>query len=489
MKVKIALIADLHYDSIPSVPKRRGEIEDILLLRTVHRLNRMIIPDVTILLGDLLDRGNEPEAAELRGRLRRIVDNLDSRVIVLPGNHDGDLDAFYKDFERPADFVDVNGYRFAIFLDPEEPNWNARRTERDLERMRRLRSGFDGPVVALQHVPIFPPGKSECPYNYTNAGEVIGAMRENDIRFAFSGHDHAGMDLVREGRLAFLAGPALCEKPFPFLEIDLEGEEIRVRRHELRMPDELGLVDAHVHTHFAYCSENMEIGKAMALGEDFGLAGIGFSEHAEHLYFSIENCRNGQGLKNGIGSASDEDNRVDAYFEALREAGFPLECAGLEVDADFSGELLLRPEDRARAAYLIGSVHTLRELQVKPYDIGKVCDAYLSLVDRLLAKDIRVLAHPLRIFRRAKVAAPEAFYAPLVKVLLKHGAAAEVNFHTNEPPPAFVKHCLDAGVKLAFGTDAHNLYEVGEFAPHLALLKSIGYDGDLKDILIDPRTT
>ena len=61
--------------------------------------------------------------------------------------------------------------------------------------------------------------------------------------------------------------------------------------------------------------------------------------------------------------------------------------------------------------------------------------------------------------------------------------AAELNFHSNEPPPDFVRMCLEAGVRLALGSDAHNLYEVGEFAPHLALLRECGYDGDLGAVL------
>ena len=43
------------------------------------------------------------------------------------------------------------------------------------------------------------------------------------------------------------------------------------------------------------------------------------------------------------------------------------------------------------------------------------------------------------------------------------------------------------GVELSFGSDAHNLYEVGEFAPHLALLESCGFDGDLGEILVNLR--
>ena len=35
------------------------------------------------------------------------------------------------------------------------------------------------------------------------------------------------------------------------------------------------------------------------------------------------------------------------------------------------------------------------------------------------------------------------------------------------------------------GGDAHSPYEIGEFAPHLELLRSIGFDGDLKDIMLE----
>jgi histidinol phosphatase-like PHP family hydrolase len=43
--------------------------------------------------------------------------------------------------------------------------------------------------------------------------------------------------------------------------------------------------------------------------------------------------------------------------------------------------------------------------------------------------------------------------------------------------------CIESGVKLAFGSDAHSLHEVGEFAPHLRLLQDAGYDGDLRDVM------
>ena len=47
--------------------------------------------------------------------------------------------------------------------------------------------------------------------------------------------------------------------------------------------------------------------------------------------------------------------------------------------------------------------------------------------------------------------------------------------------------CIEADVKLTFGSDAHHLREIGEFRPHLQLLREIGYNGSLDDIILDPR--
>ncbi|HQC52161.1 MAG TPA: hypothetical protein PLE92_03450, partial [Lentisphaeria bacterium] len=58
-----------------------------------------------------------------------------------------------------------------------------------------------------------------------------------------------------------------------------------------------------------------------------------------------------------------------------------------------------------------------------------------------------------------------------------------INFHTNEPPVEFFRECLDAGVKVTLGSDAHNLYEVGDFALHLDFLKRCGFNGDWRDII------
>jgi histidinol phosphatase-like PHP family hydrolase len=487
--VSIAVISDLHFveDGDTAGGARCGDIADILFLRAVHRFNRMIRPDVTVLLGDLLNDGDAPAAPGLLARMRNIADLVAGPVIAIPGNHDGSPDAFYSAFDRPGPFVDIEGVRFLPFVDPEEPGYNARRTRRDLDRMAEARAGFGGPIVALQHVPIFPPGASYCPYNYTNADEVIAAMGANGIGLAISGHYHAGMDLIRSDGVGFLAAPAASERPFGFLEVVLDGDDIRARTHALQMPKALALVDTHVHTQFAYCSENMDVAMAMRLAEDFGLAGMAFTEHSGQLYFDNEAYWRGECLAEGIRSTQGRQRRMDDYVGALNEAECPENDRALEVDCDFNGDLVLDTEDRARFSFLTGAVHHLQALDAPEPDMDAVSGAFLATLQRFLDTGIRVLAHPFRVFRRAGAGIPAALFEPTVRLLREHGVAAEINFHTNEPPHAFFRLCIEEGVKLTLGSDAHNLYEVGEFAPHLALLEACGFDGDLDDILLDPR--
>jgi len=490
MKIKIAAIADTHFDPCTGNPQRQGEIADLLLERTVHRLNEFIKPDVTLILGDLLDKGEAPGARERFQRMRRIVDEIQSPTIVIPGNHDGDVRAFYEVFTEPEEFTDVKGVRFVHFLDPEEPGYNARRTPHDLERMAGARAGFDGPIVALQHVPIFPPGASECPWHYTNAEEVISAMRAHGYCLAVSGHYHEGIDFLSEDGVSFTAAPALCRPPYVFLTITLStGSECQpvVTRHTLRMPQQLGLVDCHVHTQFAYCSHDMDMERALALAPDFGLAGLAFTEHSGQLYFGADAYWRSDWLAEGIDDAKESDRRIDAYIAAAREANCPTECIGLEADCDAHGRPVLDGRDRGSVGFLIGAIHQTPELQEPAPDGGRVADEFMALLERFLASGIRALAHPFRVFRHAGLEPPPALFGPTVRLLRKNDVAAEINFHANEPPPEFIRQCIESGVRLTFGSDAHSLCLIGDFAPHLELVRACGFDGDLSDILLDPR--
>lgn len=489
MKIKIAVVADPHYEPHENIlfPARRGEIADILLLRAVHRINRIIRPDLTVILGDIHDNGGTPEAVKQLERMREIAALLKSPWLIIPGNHDAPPELFYSVFPRPAETTDINGVRFVSFLDPEEPGWNARRTEHDLARMKKARAGWHGQIVMLQHVPLFPPGHSNCPYNYVNAGDIIAEMRRNGILLAISGHYHEGVELINDDGVNFLAAPALCQSPFSFLEIDLINGNVTVTRHDLRLPEKLNLWDMHVHTQFAYCSENMEVVKSMGLARDFGLAGLTFAEHSGHLYFDSDTYWKSKAcLREGIDSAQKQNERMDAYLAALGNAGCRPLNTGLEVDCCFDGSLLMRPLDRNHVRYLLGSVHALSTLQNPQPDTKAIHGEFLGLTASLVRSKIDILAHPFRVLAHAKIEIPDSLFDPVVGLLKEAGVAAEINFHTDLPDAEFFRRCLAAGVKLALGSDAHNLYEIGEFTPHLALLRDCGVDGNLQEVLLNP---
>ena len=284
MKIRIAVVTDIHAPGSDRYPERRGELAENLLLRVINRFNRWIRPDITIIGGDIVDGYDSETAHNWLENLRPIFDKLKYPYVVIRGNHDPSTDYFYKVFKRQNQ-LDINGYRFVVFDDPEEPNFCASRTVAELQRFRTARAGHSGPVISVQHVPLFPPDVSDCPYNYTNAEQIITEMRKHKIFLSISGHYHKGVERINTQGLNFITAPALCEMPFSYVIIDAKDEKLSISTDCFRMPPELGLVDRHIHTQLAYCSENMDVDSVMKLYRDFGLRGVMFTEHTAQLYF------------------------------------------------------------------------------------------------------------------------------------------------------------------------------------------------------------
>lgn len=62
---------------------------------------RLIKPDLTILAGDLVNRGGESSGETDMQVIAEQLKLLQSRLIVIPGNHDGEVEKFYQYFPRP----------------------------------------------------------------------------------------------------------------------------------------------------------------------------------------------------------------------------------------------------------------------------------------------------------------------------------------------------------------------------------------------------
>ncbi len=487
INTRMAVISDLHYTDYETGEKMQGSFADALLLRVVHRLNRWIKPDIVLLPGDLL---HEPKpdnrATQSLLKLRQVLDKLQMPWIVIPGNHDPAPEIFYQVMPEPPEYLDIGGVRFLPFIDQQTEGYNACRSQDDLNRMLAARHNHAGAIVTLQHVPLFPPQAHACPYHYENAQSVIEAMRKADIKLAVSGHYHSGFNLSDGHPANFIAAPALCKPPYQFLSAEIINDQVVVKSQALANPPLDGLTDYHVHTPYAYCSENMDICKTLKLGRMFGLQHLVFSEHSGQLYHLRGDYWSRRFLEPDA-VFNPAICRLEDYFADLAPLNSDsYALAGLEVDCDYHGQPVIRPEDRTKPRAPIGAIHFLPGLAQPNPDPLKIQNLFMRLATDFVRCGIVSLAHPLRLFHKAKLPLPTAILEPLAELLRVNKVAAELNFHTNQPDPEFFKMCLARGVKIAFGSDAHNLYEIGEFYPHLNFLRhSCGYDGDLKSILLD----
>ena len=109
---------------------------------------------------------------------------------------------------------------------------------------------------------------------------------------------------------------------------------------------------------------------------------------------------------------------------------------------------------------------------------------FLFRTESLLRYGVQILAHPFRVFPFGlRQPVPEELFEPVAELLKRYGVAAEINFHHNNPEPEFFSLCVKKGVKLSFGSDSHNLYEVGFFLPHFRFLRELGVAGRLDEVL------
>lgn len=260
----------------------------------------------------------------------------------------------------------------------------------------------------------------------------------------------------------------------------------RAKTSTYQLKDAHQLADNHCHTEFAYCSEDITIKKVLKRAETLGLNYVCFTEHAGQLYLSRDEYWGKKFFYNPeliLSARRDKTDRMQAFRNAVAESGSPLTRIGLEVECDKNQDITLLPEDRAGLDLLIGAVHVLPEgLLSSPSD--KLDSAFMKMSESLMKHLIDILAHPFRFYYKSKLPAPKHLYRPMVEMLKGYGVAAEMNFHTNRPDPEFFSACIEKGVKISLGTDTHNLLEVGEFHPHLALLKKIGVSKDMLNSIL-----
>ncbi len=269
-------------------------------------------------------------------------------------------------------------------------------------------------------------------------------------------------------------GPALFAPDYAFDWCELAADGTVRKREQIpfRLPGVPGLCDFHVHTPLAYCQENLELGAIFELARIAG-AEFALSEHSCQLYFSREDCR--KSLSGGSWRRGDcaRRRRMDDYFLLWRDAArLGRFHRSFELDVADDGACVIEPADRRRAELTLGAVH---QLDTAP-DPRRARTEFLFRCESLLRSGVTILAHPFRVFVWSGMAVPEDLFAPLVALLKRYGAAAELNFHKYAPSPEFALLCARSGVKLSLGSDAHNLHEVAALHPHLHFLHELGLE-------------
>lgn len=256
--------------------------------------------------------------------------------------------------------------------------------------------------------------------------------------------------------------PAFC---FPDYKIQLNGKETVT----LGIPEIPELTDFHVHTRLAYCSENMDVAKALELERLSGVKHVNFSEHSGQLY-CIEHT-----YWNNLFHWS-KRNAAEERTAEYRQLAQGNSMFGLELDVD---EDAVVSDIQGIGGFRLGAVHFLgSELSFEE----KKCD-FMRRLDGLLGYGIDILAHPFRVFSKGGMPIPEDLFEPVAEKLVRADVAAEINFHTNRPQPEFVRLLLKKGGKISFGTDSHNLYEAGYLKPHYEFCKQLDIAGKLDSIL------
>lgn len=276
-------------------------------------------------------------------------------------------------------------------------------------------------------------------------------------------------EAARNGLFTTFGEDPACEDPLTYF---YDGESF-----SLRLPNDL--CDWHAHTQFAYCGRGIDIKDAADFALELGLQHQSFAEHAFALYFPANALKfHWQSDRPFVESiwATENRARMGAYkalVQTLRGHYQGRVKFGLEVDLFGGGDLCLAPEDQTGWDYLIGAIHEIEG--ITPQSTQKEIEhRWMEDLERLLEMPIKILAHPFRYFPWYKHEIPRHYYRPVAKRLAEKKIAAEINHHANPFEVEFFKICLEEGVKLSLGSDAHITRNIADLLPHLKTLDALG---------------
>ncbi len=191
--------------------------------------------DVVVLLGDLIDNGTESCAKSALQEIRDLLQTLCPKIplLVVPGNHDGEPQLVLDIFDVQLGGIEIGGYRFVLFADGYYPGDVCTRSDSARKEFHHIAAQPGGPVIALQHNPIYPNITGDYPYMLTNCSDVIRDYTQGNVLLSLSGHYHAGQPCSKTGGVNYVTIPSLVDKPFRYATITLRGRNFEIYNHQL----------------------------------------------------------------------------------------------------------------------------------------------------------------------------------------------------------------------------------------------------------------
>ncbi len=481
--LQLRVFTDIHYDPQQGAPcrePRRCDLGPELVRRVLRDARNRGGFDAVACLGDLCNDGRfQDAAADAEAILDVLAEDAPHKPLLLvAGNHD-----YTTDVDLPARIdgrsrvVELGGYRFVIFADRYRETMYCTRRAEDLELLRRAARADGGPIVVLQHNAVCPVIAGEYPHMHLNRDEIVDAYDRAGVLLSLSGHYHRGQPLNECRGVRYYTQKALCEPPFPYAVVTLAGREVAIEPRALGVGDTPGVFDCHCHTELAYCGGGITAREGIVRSREMGLAGVCLTEHAPQLYVSADAFWDARHVREPDLWRRGADARVEAWRELVGPLRGHDVRLGLEVEIDRAGELTVREEDRAMVDVVLGAVHWLTET-VDRDDPAACARAFLADTLAILERGVDVLAHPIRRYARWHPEVPDSLIAEIVAALVETRTAAEVNFHHRTDDRAFYARCIEAGVPLALGTDAHRVHQAGALAAPLALVGELAAERD-----------
>ncbi len=482
-KLNLLVMSDLHYDPIVDSPvKKRQARLGVELLRRVRKSMDCSKIDLIIVLGDLINMGDSEYSKNYLLEIKKELGYFAKDYLVIPGNHDGDIEDFYEVFEEQVPKVSKNGYQIISFSDVYNKEGICVRDFQVMEDQFKDLNEED-PIILLQHNTVLPLIGDVGGYDYDmeDALKVSDIYEKNKVLLSLSGHYHPGVKSFESGDVTYMVVPSLCESPFRFWQIQLDEREMKLREHQLLLNDHK-VCDYHIHTPHAYCSHpSLTVAGILERHSTFDIKKMGLLEHGPQLYLPEEVYWSGEFVNDPkvIDSYKETSfNRMKAYKEDIAKFRSEKIAIGLEVEVDVNGDLCMLEEDIGGWDYFIGAIHYLPCKYDKAVDQG-----FMWVNEQLMKHDIQILGHPFRYYRRKHLPIPRHLFEPLAQLLSMTGTAVEVNYHGNEPELDFFKLCYEKGVKIALSSDTHEFAESGAFIRHYDFLRQFIPELDLEQAL------